>query len=103
METKSPSFLHASSTTRSSGATRRAFLRGASFAGAAALGSALPTMAAAPTEANVSDQDRARMRELAKWTALTFETANPVTYGACLALFNDPRMKKTIERWKAEK
>lgn len=63
-------------------ATRRDFLRGASLAAVTALSAALPAMAAVPAEANVPDEDRARMRALAKWTALTFETANPVTYGA---------------------
>lgn len=61
--------------------SRRVFLCGASAAVAAAvLGEA--GVAAAAGEARVSDVDRERMRALAAWTALTFDTPNPVPYGA---------------------
>jgi tRNA(Arg) A34 adenosine deaminase TadA len=39
-------------------------------------------MVSAAEAAGVSAADRKRMRELAAWTALTFDTPNPVPYGA---------------------
>jgi tRNA(Arg) A34 adenosine deaminase TadA len=58
--------------------TRRSFLRGASIAAAATVFAGV----GAAAEAVVSAADRERMRALAAWTALTFDTPNPVPYGA---------------------
>jgi tRNA(Arg) A34 adenosine deaminase TadA len=58
--------------------TRRSFLRAASIA------AAIPVFAgvAAAAEGVVSAADRERMRALAAWTALTFDTPSPVPFGA---------------------
>lgn len=67
--------------------SRRSFLRSASLAASAAVlvearvARAVPMVSAAEA-AGVSAADRKRMRELAAWTALTFDTPNPVPYGA---------------------
>jgi tRNA(Arg) A34 adenosine deaminase TadA len=64
----------------STGTSRRAFLRYASIATAA---TALAEQELAQAvQRNVTDIDRERMRGLAAWTALTFDTPNPVPYGA---------------------
>jgi len=58
--------------------TRRSFLCGASIAAAATVFAGM----GAAGEGVVSAADRERMRALAAWTALTFDTPNPVPYGA---------------------
>jgi len=66
-------------------ASRRSFLQGVSIAAAAAaFGQADPLQAnaEASTSGGVTAADRERMRSLAAWTALTFDTPNPVPYGA---------------------
>lgn len=63
--------------------SRRWFLRGASIAAAGVvLGEGRGGAATAPVASSASAADRERMRALAAWTALTFDTANPVPYGA---------------------
>jgi tRNA(Arg) A34 adenosine deaminase TadA len=68
--------------------SRRGFLRTASFAAATSMlsgqrfASAAPQAAAVVTTESGSALDQQRMRSLAAWTALTFETPNPVPYGA---------------------
>jgi tRNA(Arg) A34 adenosine deaminase TadA len=67
----------------STSCSRRSFLHAASIAATvAALGDSRIDCASAQTTANVSAADRERMRALAAWTALTFDTPNPVPYGA---------------------
>jgi tRNA(Arg) A34 adenosine deaminase TadA len=66
--------------------SRRAFLRAASAAGAGAVfgdaGIAGAQIEAGAAGSAVSGVDRERMRALAAWTALTFDTPSPVPYGA---------------------
>jgi tRNA(Arg) A34 adenosine deaminase TadA len=66
------------------GGSRRWFLRGVSFAAASAVLGRGERARAEETagSAGASDADRERMRALARWTALTFDTPNPVPYGA---------------------
>jgi tRNA(Arg) A34 adenosine deaminase TadA len=69
-------------------ASRRSFLWSVSLAATSAmLAKASVALAAPQANANTSGQaeptlDQTRMRALAAWTALTFETPNPVPYGA---------------------
>ena len=64
--------------------TRRTFLRTASMAAAA-----MPALVGAVrvqqvVEAAVSKVDTSRMRMLADWTALSFDTPNPTVFGAAI-------------------
>lgn len=67
--------------------SRRSFLRSVSVVAAASMFGEAEMVAA--TQASTSHEgsaesalDQKRMRELAAWTALTFETANPVPFGS---------------------
>jgi len=66
--------------------SRRAFLRAASMAAAAApvLAEARRAMSPRVVEAAVNDVDTQRMRMLADWTALSFDTEHPTVYGAAI-------------------
>ena len=80
MRTLSSSFLSSAAAGIGGGATRREFLRSA--AGAVCAAAVLAEARTVEAQGAVSDADRARIRSLAAWTALSFETANPVPYGA---------------------
>jgi tRNA(Arg) A34 adenosine deaminase TadA len=68
--------------------SRRRFLRAVSIAATSSMISEVPMLrAAARTNPSLQNQsasavDQKRMRDLAAWTALTFETPNPVPFGA---------------------
>jgi hypothetical protein len=68
--------------------SRRCFLRSVSIAATTSMFSVAQLALAAPhATANTPSQkgsalDEKRMRALAAWTALTFQTPNPVPYGA---------------------
>ena len=67
----------------SSVSTRRSFLRAASIAAAAGVfAGAGSVQAHAEAGPAVSAADRERVRALAKWTALSFDTPGPVPFGA---------------------
>jgi tRNA(adenine34) deaminase len=78
--------MNTPSTDQSFAPSRRWFFRAASVAASAVVVGpesiwALAQDSAGPAN-GASPADRQRMRELAAWTALTFDTPNPVPYGA---------------------